>query len=329
MINITQNILYSPMFKRLKRGFKRVAIFILILIGIAVTIMTIINLRSFFNKKEVVNIIIDSDTGSEAGSLFAIVRALIAPELNVICITSAQWQTHPNAPESSVRESQSLNDSIIKLMRLNKIPTFPGAEDKLSYWSDPKPQSSEASAFIITEALKMTEEEKLNIVILGSMTNVATAVMTDPSISPRIRVYCMGAKFDTKTDVWNKNEFNIRNDLDAFDLLLNTLDLEMHILTSTLANDLKLSKDKIFRQMQGNGGVWALLLEKWREQSNESQELIVQDLALIEAIINPQFTKSKQVITPPENVRRNINVYTYLNIDQMLYSFENAVRKAM
>lgn len=317
------------MFKRLKRGFKKVLIFIVILIGVAVTVMTVINMRSFFSKNDVMNIIIDTGTGNDFDDLSALLRALIAPELKVNGIISSHSSTPSNTREGYTDKDRESQEIITRFPGSNGIPMLQGSKDRLDLHAGSKPRSSEAVAFIIREANKKPRGEKLNIVNLGASTNLAIALLTVPSIAPKIRLYALGAKYDAKSGVWNKNELNIRNDLDAFDLLLDTPELEIHLLPANIAQELIISREDIHQLMQGKRGVWELLLKKWQGNTPVSAELSLQGAALIEALISPQFAKLRTVNSPPENSRRQINVYSYINTDQMLFSFENAVRKAI
>jgi len=62
--------------------------------------------------------------------------------------------------------------------------------------------------------------------VFGPMTNVASAILTDPAIVPKLRVHAMGLRYNHKTSKWNKNEFNTKNDVHAMDVLLNREGLE-------------------------------------------------------------------------------------------------------
>ena len=56
-------------------------------------------------KKERLHIIIDSDTANEIDDLFAFIRAIGEPSLDLIGITSAQFHTSPYATENTALES--------------------------------------------------------------------------------------------------------------------------------------------------------------------------------------------------------------------------------
>jgi hypothetical protein len=44
----------------------------------------------------------------------------------------------------------------------------------------------------------------------------------------------MGPWYEPSRRVWNKNEWNTKNDLDAMDILLDTKGLELHVMPATI-----------------------------------------------------------------------------------------------
>ena len=53
------------------------------------------------------------------------------------------------------------------------------------------------------------------------------------------------------------------------------------------------------------------------------------DLALIEAIANPEFSKVNTFKTPPQNLERNIKIYTYIDSTNMKIDFWRHYNKLM
>ncbi len=316
------------MFKKIKTSVKRAILFILALGLISILVITFTNLfgDKLFNPKTT-KILIDSDSGNEIDDLYAIARALTAPELEIIGLNSAHWEFHPEAGDSSVDVSQGLNDDLLRYFKKSFIPHKRGAEGMLRFWDEPIPRPSAASEFIIEKAREMEGKDKLNVVTLGAVTNVASAIIMDPEIIPKIRLYSMAFKYDPKFKVWNKNEFNVRGDLDAMDVLLNTDGLEMFIMTATTSQNFIFTKEETRKYLQRKGPEWDFLLNKWEEKFPDSDTWIMWDVALIEAIINPDLVKLEQVLTPPENKQRTVNVYTALNKEMMLAEFWSSVNK--
>lgn len=313
----------------IKKGVKKAIIFFLILGLVFTVVVTVTNLAGdrLFPRKTM-EILIDSDSGNEIDDLFAITRALIAPELEVVGLTSVHYVFAENAGDTSLSHSQFLNEKILRLLKKENIPHPEGAKDMLRFYGNPLPQASPASNLIIRKAHETAKNKKLNIVTLGAMTNVASAIIMDPEIIPKIRVFMMGLKYDPVPKSWNKNEFNARNDLDAMDIVLNTSGLEIDIMTASASSELVFGKQEAEKYLRGKGGIWDFLINKWDERFPQQQEWIMWDVALIEALIDPSLTRSEKTLTPPENTQRTVNVFTSVNKELMTASFYAAILKA-
>jgi purine nucleosidase len=283
-----------------------------------------------FSFQKQSTLIIDADTANEIDDLFAIVRAIVEPEFELLAITSAHFNKSPLASSNSVMESQILNEKITFLMGKKNIFLPLGSNFPLS--SPIKPMSSEASAFIIKSAHKMSNNEKLNIVILGPCTNVASAIIQDPSIIPNIRVYYLGIWHDKKLNTFDKNEFNTRNDKIALEVLLNSLNLDLHIMSASTSQHLQFERKIIEKKFKNKGGIAELLLSRWNsykrwwtEKDPRKQKWTMWDLALIEAIASPSLAKQKNFITPKENIQRQVKIYTFIDDSKMEKKFWKSI----
>jgi len=310
----------------LKRLLKRIII-VLLIIFVAYMIVSNIaffqGLRGSFSNL----VIIDTDSGNEMDDLYAVVRALIDPGMEVTGLLSSQWNFHRDAPDSSVMVSQEINEKILTFLNKTHIPHPAGAVKMLRFGDEPQPQHSEAAKYIITMAKGLPSGEKLKVITLGATTNLASAILMDSSIIPKLDCYIMGLKYDHLNRVWDKNEFNTRNDLDAMDVLLNTKYLDLTIMTATTSMDLRFNKQETFEKLSSKGDIWNYLLERWDKKFPEYEEWILWDVAIIEAILNPKLATTREVYTPPENTRRKIKVYTSIKADAMLKDYWKAVEK--
>jgi purine nucleosidase len=312
-------------FSNIKLYIKRIAIWFLVLSLISSLIYTYSIYRSKHKKIEF-SAIIDSDSGNGVSDLFAISRALADPKFEVVGLTSVQWNQHPQATGSTVALSQQMNDTLLKLFGREDIPHPKGAEKMISNWDGPVFEYSAAADFIVQKAHEASKDNKLNIITLGAMTNIATAILIDSTIIPKIRVYSSIMQFNTDSKVWNKNEFNARNDLDALDLILNKKDLEIHIMPSNCSSIFELDASETIDLMENKGGPWNFLIYKFKETSVNNTMPIIWNIALIEAILKPDNVKEEKVNTPPENLRGQINVYTWVNKEFMKINFHGIVK---
>ena len=117
------------MLSRFKKSLKRAIIFILILGVIFVIVITVTNLTGgkLFSRKDT-PVLIDSDSGSGINDLFAISRALIASELEIVGLTSVHWEFSENAGDSSLELSEELNELLLTLFDKANIRHARGAK---------------------------------------------------------------------------------------------------------------------------------------------------------------------------------------------------------
>ena len=196
-------------------------------------------------KGERLHIIIDSDTANEIDDLFAIVRAIGEPRLELLGITSAQFHTSPNATENTALESLKIGRELIYLISKYDIPVIVGSPYPLE--NNNSPQISEASRFIINQAKILPKGKKLHLIILGSCTNVASALLEAPEIRRKVIVSYVGFWHDVKKNSFDKNEFNTNNDLTATNYLLNFKGLDFRVMTATTSKNLVFKKKKLFK----------------------------------------------------------------------------------
>jgi len=277
-----------------------------------------------------IRVIIDADTANEVDDLYAIAWALLAPRLNIIGLTSAQWHTNPRTPNDSVGESQRLNEEILALMGKTAIPTPQGSNFPMV--NEQRPQPSEAAKFIIEQALATPDGEKLSIVILGPCTNIASAILIEPKIIPKLSVNYLGFWYDVATNTWNKREFNTNNDPNSVNVLLNTANLEFRVMTATTSQHLVFEKTKMDALLKNRGGIGDYLIDRWdnydrfwQATDKEKTKWIMWDVAILVALAYPELVEEKEVITPHDNLHRTIKVYTKIDVPAMKANFEQTL----
>ncbi|MEO9892080.1 nucleoside hydrolase [Aurantibacter sp.] len=295
---------------------------------IIVSILTFFTLTKCFAqvKNDKIQIIIDADTANEVDDLFALARAIKEPKFNVLGITSAQFHTSPLASDSSVYESQKINDELLRLMNREDIALPLGSNTPLL--NKTIPASSAAADFIINKAHSMKGEQKLQVVILGPCTNVASAILKDKTIIPKIQVYYIGFWHDTKKNIYDKNEFNSGNDPIAVDVLLNSPNLDFSIMTATTCQHLVFDKTEVDKNLKGKGSISDYLVNRWdtyerwwTKEDPEKQKWIMWDLAIVTALIHPELAEKAKFITPKENEQRLITIYTSIDVPEMKSDF--------
>ena len=184
-----------------------------------------------------IDVIIDTDLYNGIDDQFAVSYVLSCPEqMNLIGITAAPFSAVNNAlsspeqmnsntatlaplPNEDVTSpaygmSQSYYEvmKILTLFRMESLAkqVFMGSNAFLS--NESEPQKSNAASFIIAEAQKHTPEAPLYILALGPATNIASALMTVPSIAKN----CVIVRYS------GKSAFNFTQDPVAANVLTSS-----------------------------------------------------------------------------------------------------------
>jgi inosine-uridine nucleoside N-ribohydrolase len=284
-------------------------------------IFSIIILGSCISKTDNrINIIIDADTANEVDDLFALAGAMASDEFNILGISSAQFHTSPLASDNTVSESQKMNEELIRLAGRTDISLPLGANKPLE--SMVKPNNSPASKFIVDQANLVAAGDSLVLVILGSCTNVASAILQDPGIIPKIRVYYLGIWHNPATNEYDKKEFNSGNDTLAVDLLLSMPGLDLTIMSATTSQYLVFDKDLTRSELADNGDLGEYLMNRWdtfnrwwKPEDSVKQDWIMWDVAILESIAEPELAEKKTFLTPADLGARPVTIYT--KIDQV------------
>ena len=275
-----------------------------------------------------VPVFIDADTANEVDDLYAIVRALLVPDWDIKGLSSAQWN-HRLSPPQTVLESQRLNEDLLRLMNRIDIPAPTGSEMIMGKpWGGTEARNSPAAQLMIATARRMPEGEKLPIISLGAVTNVASALALAPDIVSKVRCYSLGGRYFPDRKVWDKDEFNVRNDLNATNYLFDLEGLELHVMPINILMDFKFKQQETLDRLMGKGPVWDYLATRWLTNGPDTSERIFWDLALVEAIIKPSLAEEQVLNPPPENRQRTINVYTSIDTQAMIDDWWNTVEKA-
>lgn len=285
---------------------------------------------------QIKNVIIDADTDNELDDLLAITAALKSDNLEIIGLTAAQWvgrfqlddeKQQPCLNQNSAYTSWLLNVILLQMLDKEEIPSLRGSEKKVVYKRggiNNKSQACEATDFIIKKALELPENEKLTIISLGALTNIASAIMIKPEIAKKITLYWLGHTYDFEKNSWTgEGEFNIVNDLNAFDVLCDATDLDFHIMPNNVSGLLKFHNKNSINKLENETGVGAFIRNRWNYMydGNPDSYWIMWDIALVYAVTNPEWISKKMVNTPPRNVKRKVTLYTDINVKKMEEEF--------
>jgi purine nucleosidase len=295
-------------------------------------------------KAQKVKLIIDADTGNEMDDLYAITRTFDSQDAELLglisahfnnpqLVTDSMWNSYPTKNINTVRLSQMENERLLHECNHMQIPHPQGCEKMVGFpWGFNHGMSVSTSAgvdFIISKAKKASPENKLIIACLGPVTNVAAAILTDSTMAKNIRLYILSMRYNPATGIWNKNEFNARNDLNALDIILNCTGLELIIMSSQVSGKLIFKRKETQSRLAGYPAEISKNLSARWDVVRAGETWIMWDLALIESILHPELATLGKATTPPENVQRSIHVFTDINVVKIKADFWKSYQRLM
>ncbi len=165
-------------------------------------------------------VILDTDAKNEADDQYAIVHALLSPTLDVRGIVPAHFGTDRSA--ASRAESRAEVDRLLQLMDLSEqVVVADGASAAIPDEATPAP--SAGAELIVAESRLATPEDPLFVAFLGPLTDMATAILTDPAVvdRPVVVVWIGGMGYDADWS-YPAVEFNLRNDVAAANVVFDS-----------------------------------------------------------------------------------------------------------
>ncbi|MEM6344731.1 MAG: nucleoside hydrolase [Bacteroidota bacterium] len=202
-------------------------------------------------KKKGIPIIIDTDANNELDDQHALAYAFFNEEVFDIIGVSVNATHNGGDIESHLLEAK-------RVMQLcdveGQIPLKKGANGNFSTIESEIVKADfdgrEAVNFIIEEALK-PREDKLVLVPIGKLTNIALAIKKAPEILGKIRIVWLGSNYP------QKGEYNLVNDIEAMNYLLDQkVQFEMVMVRygePSGSDAVRITPDEITEKIKGYG----------------------------------------------------------------------------
>ncbi|MGB3584915.1 MAG: nucleoside hydrolase [Tunicatimonas sp.] len=273
-------------------------------------------------------VVIDTDTYNEIDDQFAVVYALFSPEqLTVEAIYAAPFKNHRS--KSAGEGMEKSYEEILRLLKRTQTPVegfvYRGSNEFLL--NTEEPVESEAAQDLIDRA--MSSDEPLYVLTLGAPTNVASAILMEPSIREKIVVVWLGGKGLN----WpSANEFNLKQDVLSSQVMFDSGVPLVQIPTQPVTSHLLLSIPEAEKYLKGQGDIGDYLLEIFSQYPTEvdadeyAWSKVVWDISAVAYAINPNWFQSELRATPIltdektysfDNRRPLYRTVTYLNRDKI------------
>lgn len=163
--------------------------------------------------------VLDTDTYNEVDDQFALAYALLSPEkIDLLAVYAAPF--HNDRSENAGDGMEKSYNEILRLLKFMNKPAdgfaFRGSD---RYLEDVKtPVKSAAVDDLIKKAMASSSDDPLYVVPIGCITNIASAILTEPKIIEKIVVVWLGGNSLYWPHQW---EFNLQQDVVAAQVLFN------------------------------------------------------------------------------------------------------------
>lgn len=245
-------------------------------------------------------VIVNTDAKNEADDQYAIVHALLSPTLDVRGVIPAHFGSARSS--SSMLDSRAEVDLLLQLMGLeDKITVANGAERGIPDESTPAP--SEGADLIVSESRLASAEDPLFVVFLGPLTDMATAILSDPDIVQRdvVVVWIGGMGYDVDWS-YPAVEFNLRNDIPAANVVFDS-GITIWQVPATVYSMVSVGYAELEEKIGGTSKLADYLIEQLVEfnashhgEPIESRSL--GDSPAISLVLNPRGGVSRTVPSP-------------------------------
>ena len=242
-----------------------------------------------------IDMVLDTDTFNEVDDQFALAYALLSPErLNVEAIYAAPFYNSRStgAKDGMEKSYQEIQRLLGKMNRTENVLRGSDAFLQESGYVD-----SPAARDLVERAMARADGERLYVVAIGAITNVASAILIEPKICEKIAVVWLGGH---PTSYPTALEFNLSQDVRAARIVLDCgcpltlvpcLGVASHLLTSV---------QELSACIGGKNPLCDALVELFAAYSDDhfAWAKEIWDVSTIAYLINPEWVPTKIVHSP-------------------------------
>lgn len=243
------------------------------------------------------NMVLDTDTFNEVDDQFALVYALRSPErLNLEAVYAAPFFNEKSeGPGDGMEKSYEEIQRVLDKMNIKPKEGFVLKGSTRYLESLDTPCDSEAVRDLIKRAMEAIEP--LYIVAIGTITNIASAILIEPQIIEKIVVVWLGGHslywHDTK-------EFNLEQDILAARVVFDCGVPMVQIPCMNVVSHLTTTVAELERYMDGKSPIGSYLTQIVKDciEDHCAYSRIIWDISAIAYLINPEWVPTNIVHSP-------------------------------
>lgn len=247
--------------------------------------------------KRPVRMVFDTDTYNEIDDQFALVYALISPELDVRAVYAAPFHNSRSSGPGDGME-KSYEEILRVLSKLDRSPDGFAFKGSTHYLTDvKKPERSAAALDLIERAKKSSPDDPLYVGAVGAITNVSNAILIDPSIIRNIVIVWLGGNGHH----WpHQREFNFMQDLNASRVIFDSGVPFVQLPCTPIVTHFTTTVPEMERYVAGRGPIGDYLLKIFKDYHKDhfAWSKVLWDMTAIAWLVNDRWLPSDLVHSP-------------------------------
>lgn len=241
-------------------------------------------------------VVLDTDTYNEIDDQFALVYALLSPEVDLQAVYAAPYHNdRSTGPGDGMEKSYEEILRILAFMGRNATGlAWRGSTTWLPSLSEPV--RSPAVDDLIARA-KQARPGPLYVLAVGAITNVASALLLAPEIASRIVVVWLGGHPTYWPDT---REFNLRQDPLATRVVLGCGAPLVMIPCALVAEQLRTTLSEMELYVKNRGAVGSYLYNIYEEyiQDHYARSKVIWDMSAVAYMVNAAWLPTDLVPSP-------------------------------
>ena len=239
------------------------------------------------------SVIIDTDTWNEIDDQFAIIHALMSPELRIETIQAAGFHAAVRNTNSFEHGMELSYDEIKRVLELSPVsydgPVLHGSRQTMTATGG-EPVPSDAADNIVSRAMQ-ERDETLYVLALGALTNVASAILMEPRIRERICVVSLGG---WPYHVSDFRDFNFIQDMKAAQTVFDSGVAMVHVTGFGVSELLSTTRWEMAQHVKGRGRIGDHLFQIYEEfvEDYPGRGKPIWDIAPVAWLINSDWLKT-------------------------------------
>jgi inosine-uridine nucleoside N-ribohydrolase len=203
------------------------------LLSICLVLLLVLPLAAFGQKTAGRNlvtprmrVIVDNDFSGDPDGLFQLAHLLLSPSVEIRAIVGSHLKVGDGFDSSNTQADNAANKAreLLQVMKMKSgIPVLAGSNTGIG--NDSTPVKSEAVNFIIKEALRTDTKLPLYVLCGAGLTEIASAVLTNPQIANRLTLIWIGGPEYSGLALpppnYSDAEYNLNIDIPAARVIFN------------------------------------------------------------------------------------------------------------